>query len=279
MASTIEIVGFHGDVLQAVREGGDVWVVVRRVCEALGIAEQRQAAKLKSKAWACTTLMVAHDSSGREQELFCVALDSLPMWLGNIEASRVKPEARDKLIAYQKECARVLRDHFFGRVPAPALEDVVRAVEPLVERVVTRVVGPILEQQSQHLLLLMRTIGDREARLEQRVTELEQGSRQTGAISAQTHNRVRSLVRRICEKEVLLKRWGSVKAAQRDVYRELGELCGWGGKAQRWSELPAHWESPVMVALTRRLIDAERHADRLLTRQLDMFPAAGAKAN
>ena len=279
MASSIEVVQFHGDMLQAVRDGERVLVVVKRVCEALKICESRQRRKLAEKEWATTDIMSAVAEDGKIRELFCIGLDSLPMWLATIEAAKVGPESRPKLIAYQKECARVLRDHFFGRAPAPALEDVVRVVEPLVERVVTRVVGPILEQQSQHLLVLMRTVSEREARIEQRVTELEQGSRQTGAISAQTHNRVRSLVRRICEKEVLLKRWGSVKAAQRDVYRELGELCGWGGKAQKWSDLPAQWESPVMVALTRRLIDAERHADRLLTRQLDMFPAAGAKAN
>jgi hypothetical protein len=37
-----------------------VWVIVKRVCEALGIADQSQAAaKLKEKAWATTTLIVA----------------------------------------------------------------------------------------------------------------------------------------------------------------------------------------------------------------------------
>lgn len=279
--SMIEVVGFQGDALQAVREGEQVWVVVKRVCEALGITDQGQAVKLKAKPWAVTTMIVATGPDGRNYESFCLSLDSLPMWLAGIEPGRVRPEAREKLIAYQRECARVLRDHFFGRKATH--EDVARMVEPLVEQVVTRVIGPFLEQQSQHLLLLMRAIDGRqaarEASVEQRLSELEHGGGRMGAISTQTLNRMRALVRKICEKEVLLRRWSSVRGAQRDVYREIGELTGWGGKAQKWSDLPAQWESPVMVALTRRLIDAERHADRLLARQLDMFPRAGSGPN
>jgi hypothetical protein len=41
-------------------------------------------------------------------------LDSFPMWLATIESSRVAEHVRPKLVKYQKECARVLRDHFFG---------------------------------------------------------------------------------------------------------------------------------------------------------------------
>ena len=277
--SMIEVVGFQGDALQAVRKGEKVWVVVKPVCRALGVAEQRQAAKLRDKPWATTTLMVAVAEDGKNRELFCLALDSLPMWLAGIEPSRAKPQARQKLIAYQRECAQVLRDHFFGRGPSFSYENVSQALE----RVVTRVVEPILERQSEHFLVLMRAIDDRhaarESRLEQRVAELEQGGGRMGAISTQTHNRMRALIRKICEKEVLLKRWASVRGAQRDVYREIGELTGWGGKAQKWGDLPAQWESPVMVALTRRLIDAERHADRLLARQLDMFPKVESGPN
>jgi hypothetical protein len=41
-------------------------VVVRRVCEALGISEEPQRRKLADMPEARTTIMVAHDASGRE---------------------------------------------------------------------------------------------------------------------------------------------------------------------------------------------------------------------
>lgn len=256
----IEVVRFQGDVIQAIRQGNEVWVVVRRVCDALGIAEQRQATKLREKHWATTTLMVAVAEDGKNRELFCVSLDSLPMWLATIEASRVNPESRPKLIAYQRECARVLRDHFFGKLQATA--DGMVSIS-----MVGQIIEPLLERQNQHFLLLMRSMDDRN---EQRFSRLERGY--TGTISPQTHARIQALVRKIAMKEVLIKRAPNVRSAMRALYNDIGELTGWGGKQQKWCDLPAHCESPVIVFLSRRLVDAERHADRLLARQMEMFP-------
>lgn len=114
MSKIVVEVPFFAESVQAVKDGEAVWVVVKRVCEALEIAEQRQSEKLKGKPWATTTLMVAVAEDGKNREVFCLDLESLPMWLATIDANRVKPEARFKLVTYQRECARVLRDHFFG---------------------------------------------------------------------------------------------------------------------------------------------------------------------
>lgn len=67
--------------------------------------------------------------------MFAIHLDSLPMWLATIEASRVAEHVRSKLITYQKECARVLRDHFFGRqtVDASVLAELVTEMKALRE--------------------------------------------------------------------------------------------------------------------------------------------------
>lgn len=95
---------------------------LRRCCENLGLVVDTQARKLKRKEWACTTEKVVHDTSGRVQSAFMIDLDSLPMWLASIDARKVKPEIREKIVRYQKECARVLRDHFFKQPDAPASE-------------------------------------------------------------------------------------------------------------------------------------------------------------
>lgn len=108
-------VDFHGDVIDCLEENGKVWVSIRRVCESLSIDFARQLKKLKAKAWACVDLKAIHDTTGREQDAAMLDLDSLPMWLATIESSRVAEAVRPKLVEYQKECARVLRDHFFGK--------------------------------------------------------------------------------------------------------------------------------------------------------------------
>ena len=120
VGKSIVHVPFRGDTIDAVQDEQGVWVGVRRVCDSFGLSSNGQIEKLKNKPWATGKIIVSVAEDGKTRELYCLHLDALPMWLGNIDTGRVKPEVRDKLIAYQKEAARVLRDHFFGRQqPSP----------------------------------------------------------------------------------------------------------------------------------------------------------------
>lgn len=114
MNNEIIKVQFDGDTLEGIPREGRAWVVVKRICEVLGVDSFTQARKLKTCPWATTSIMLAVAEDGKEREVFALDLDSLPMWLANIHASKVRLELREKLIRYQKECARVLRNHFFG---------------------------------------------------------------------------------------------------------------------------------------------------------------------
>jgi hypothetical protein len=58
--------------------------------------------------------MALHDASGRKQEMFCLALRTVPMWLATLTASRVRPEAQEKLIRYQCEAVDVLARAFMA---------------------------------------------------------------------------------------------------------------------------------------------------------------------
>jgi DNA-directed RNA polymerase specialized sigma24 family protein len=106
-------VPFYGDTLEACgtsRE--DAQVSIRRVCEALGVASQSQLEKLKGKAWATVTMIVAVAEDGKQREHAMIALKSLPMWLATIDARKVSEHVREKLARYQKEAHDVLAAHF-----------------------------------------------------------------------------------------------------------------------------------------------------------------------
>jgi hypothetical protein len=105
-------VPFHGDELLAARDERGVWVPIKRVCEALGIDNAAQQIKLKGKAWATVAIIPTVADDGKDRELFCIHVDSLPMWLATIETAKVKPTARKKLERYQCEAAKALADHF-----------------------------------------------------------------------------------------------------------------------------------------------------------------------
>jgi hypothetical protein len=121
-ANAMTIVPFNGEAVEAIQRDGDVWIPLRRVCENLGVDIDSQRKRLSDadrSPWATTVIMTVVAADGKNREAFCLHLDVVPMWLATIDVSRVRESVRPKLLAYQKECARVLRDHFFGK-PAPA---------------------------------------------------------------------------------------------------------------------------------------------------------------
>lgn len=137
-ANALVQVNFHGDTLDAVRDGDKVWVSLRRCCENLGLDLETQRRKLRGKAWAVTGEMPATGPDGKSYVATCVDLDTLPGWLFSIDARKVKEQVREKLAQYQREAARVLADHFFRRQEQPTtsalLTAVLRRLDALEER-------------------------------------------------------------------------------------------------------------------------------------------------
>jgi len=114
--SDIVKVPFRDGHIEAIGDdNGKVHVVIKRVCETIGVAFQAQLTKLKAKPWATVTMIVTVAEDGRKREVACIALESLPMWMATIEPSKVAPEVRPILEAFQCEAHDVLRDYFFGR--------------------------------------------------------------------------------------------------------------------------------------------------------------------
>lgn len=115
VTNQISTVPFYGEHLDAIQDDkGTVWVSLLRCCENLGLAPDTQSRKLKGKVWATTTEMMVDSPDNSKRVVTCIDLDSLPGWLFSINARKVKESIREKVIRYQKECARVLRDHFFS---------------------------------------------------------------------------------------------------------------------------------------------------------------------
>ncbi|MBF0095674.1 MAG: phage antirepressor N-terminal domain-containing protein, partial [Alphaproteobacteria bacterium] len=91
-------------------------VPMKPICENIGLAWQPQHRKLTNgdRSWGVTFMVIP--SVGGEQETLCLPLRMIPAWLFLLAPTRVKPELRDKLVAYQQECADVLWRHFTGQI-------------------------------------------------------------------------------------------------------------------------------------------------------------------
>ena len=91
-------------------------VPIRPICEALGIAYERQSTKIKEHPILCSTVtlrvMVAAD--GKQREMLCLPLEYIFGWLFTINPANVNEEAKEGLVRYQGECYHALYHHFFG---------------------------------------------------------------------------------------------------------------------------------------------------------------------
>src|SRR3972149_3960943 len=100
-----KIVPFYGDQLQAVQDdAGEIWAPLAPMCRALGLDDHSQRQRLKRCGWATwrnvsppgrdgpgssNSATLGFSVDGKDRELFCLRLRSIPMWLPTIYVSRV----------------------------------------------------------------------------------------------------------------------------------------------------------------------------------------------
>lgn len=113
---------FNGDTITVVIvEDGTAYVPLRPICDSLGVDWSSQRQRLNrdpvlsdiSRSVVVTTTQLETKAGRRAtQDMTALPLDYLNGWLFGINANRVKADIRDRLIAYQRDCYRVLADAF-----------------------------------------------------------------------------------------------------------------------------------------------------------------------
>lgn len=116
--TTLVPVEFHGATLYAIAINGVHHVALKPISDALGLDWSAQFRRIKRHAVLAEAIAVmAIPSDGGEQSTIALPLDKLNGWLFGVSVNRVKPELRDKLIQYQRECFDVLARHFLPATP------------------------------------------------------------------------------------------------------------------------------------------------------------------
>lgn len=110
-------VPFYGRTLVAVRlHDGRICVVLRWICEGLNLNVQAQLRRiLRQTALTDGLVSVRVQTEGGPQVMPALTLDVLPGWLFGIDENRVKPETRPDVIVFQRECVKVLAQHFASK--------------------------------------------------------------------------------------------------------------------------------------------------------------------
>lgn len=116
-------VPFHGNTLYLVEHNGEAYTPMRPIVEGMGLDWKTQYRKLMQRFNSCVVEMTTQlpgDTQGRS--VTCLLLRKLTGWLYSISPNKVRPDLRDKIVAYQNECDDVLWRYWtLGRVENPRL--------------------------------------------------------------------------------------------------------------------------------------------------------------
>ena len=107
-------------------------VAIRGICDAMGVASSSQREKIKDDPRFTWYDIVSHDTSGREQSMFCLPVEQVVPWLFTINSNKLKkPEVKENLIRFQTHLGRELNAVAFGQISSEktaALEAQIRAM-------------------------------------------------------------------------------------------------------------------------------------------------------
>lgn len=155
----LTILDFEGDQITAAARDGKVYVAVRPIVENLGLSWGSQYNRLRRDPVLAEGVFVMKtpDARGTSQEMLFLELQLLHGWLFRIDASRVRPDLRERVLMYQRHCYRILFEHFSGKAGAK------EAAAPLESRrrhLLARPLPPMLTRSRANRIRHWRAIHD-----------------------------------------------------------------------------------------------------------------------
>ncbi len=178
---------FYEDEITAVKvESGEVFIPIRPICNNLGITLAGQRERINRDpvlSEAATSVSVTLTQQARD--MICLPLKFLPGWLFGVNANRVKPEIRERLIRYQRECFEVLWEAFQeGRLTTDTVLDVEALAADGDEAAQALIMAQAIVRIARQQLAYQQKTDTRIDALETAVTELTDPGRHITEVQA-----------------------------------------------------------------------------------------------
>lgn len=112
-----KLVKFHeNELISIVDDLGIPFVAIKPICTAIGLDADSAVRNIKTHPILGDVACVhtVRDAINRENSMLCLPIQQINGWLFSINIKKVKAEARENLIKYQRDCYKVLFDFFFG---------------------------------------------------------------------------------------------------------------------------------------------------------------------
>lgn len=142
MTNQLEVkqVPFMGTNLMAARDAdGQIWAGVRWMCDGMGLSRNQrdgQIQKIKTdRVISKGAENLPLPTNGGEQNVLCLKLDFVPLWLAKIAITPTMeaetPDLADRLEQYQLKAQKVLADAFLHPAKATSAKSKYRALPPV----------------------------------------------------------------------------------------------------------------------------------------------------
>jgi ferritin-like metal-binding protein YciE len=230
-------VEFYEDTIVAVRlVDGSVYIPVKPICDLVGVDWGGQYRRIRRDPVLSEETRSIDVTSTRRgtQPMVCLPLDYISGFLFGLNADRVKPELRERVILYQRECYKVLAEAFKeGRLTAePSFDELLAADSPAVQAY--KMASAIMQMARQQILL--------EAQLETHVAQLVDHENRLELIEEQLGDTKRHI-----SPEQAMQISQAVKAIAMELTKRTGrnEYGGVYGEFYRRFEITSYKQLPA----------------------------------
>ncbi len=119
------------EVLAARTETSEIYLPIKPICTALGVNWGTQFRKIKSDdVLTESTRTLRLQTRGGPQNLVCMDVEAIPMWLAGIEPSRVREDLRERLISYKRWVRKTVYEAFARETGIETAMSTSRAMTP-----------------------------------------------------------------------------------------------------------------------------------------------------
>ena len=115
-----EIVQVGTSIIEALRSGAQGWVLLKPLCEQLGLDFSAQTRRLERQPWATVAIMAMVGADGRERRMLCLDASKVGMWLATLDTKRIKDPAAQAAIGELQIKASEVLDRWLRGPEAPA---------------------------------------------------------------------------------------------------------------------------------------------------------------
>jgi len=122
----------EGTDIVAVRvEDGSIYVPIRPLCAALGLDASGQIQRIhRREALAEMVRTIAVPTAGGTQDLACLHVEGVPLWLSGIDTSRIKEGLRQKFVHFQRWARTRIAEAFLTETGIGPMRDDMASVVP-----------------------------------------------------------------------------------------------------------------------------------------------------